>query len=64
MIQSSKFSDTWEITCDNCSHEFIEIEASSFTDMITELKQLGWIIRKDEEEDEWNHYCPECGLSR
>ena len=51
----------WEITCDRCSTEFLEIDANSFIEAVKELKREGWHVFKNYN-DEWTHTCPECGL--
>lgn len=61
MISKSKFAGTWDVTCDRCSVEYIEIEVDGFRDVVKELKSLGWSIQKDEN-DEWVHTCLDCGL--
>ena len=61
MITQNKHTKSWGITCDRCSTEFIEIEVDSFIGAVEELKELGWNVFKNED-DEWTHTCLECGL--
>ena len=61
MITQNKHTKLWEITCDRCSTEFLEIEVDSFIEAVKELKREGWSVFKNED-DEWTHTCPECGL--
>ena len=61
MITQNKHTKLWEVTCDRCSTEFLEIEADSFMEVVAELKREGWSVFKNED-DEWTHTCLECGL--
>ena len=61
MITKNKHTGLWEITCDRCSTEFIEIETDNFMEAVEGLKREGWNVFKNED-DKWTHTCPECGL--
>jgi hypothetical protein len=51
-------SDIYEVSCDYCSED-IEIDSGGdWQDMINQLKEEGWQIRKIDEE--WHHACLEC----
>lgn len=59
MIERS--ADAYEVTCDHKGcNEFIEIDrANSWSEMIAELKEAGWVIYKDADGD-FCHKCPIC----
>ena len=61
MISFNNRSRNWDITCDRCSTEFLEIEADSFMEAVKELKREGWNVFKNED-NEWTHTCLDCGL--
>lgn len=61
MITQNKHTKLWDITCDRCSTECLEIDADSFVEAVKELKSKGWSVFKNDS-DEWTHTCPECGL--
>ncbi len=61
MITQNRHTKLWEITCDRCSTEYLEIDADSFVEAVKELKREGWSVFKNED-DEWTHTCTECGL--
>ena len=63
MITKNNHTMLWDITCDRCSTEYVEIEADSFIEAVQELKSLGWSIFKNED-NEWTHTCLECGILR
>lgn len=44
-------------TCDECGDKNYG-GTLEFHDFVQQLKEDGWRIRKDE--DEWQHFCPEC----
>jgi hypothetical protein len=48
--------------CDDCGHttEGVIVGVTDFHEFVRELKDHGWTVRKDED-DEWRHYCsPDC----
>jgi len=61
VLTRNKHTGDYEATCDHCSTEYEDLETSDFLEAIRLLKELGWYIFKDEE-DEWNHSCPNCGM--
>ncbi len=45
--------------CDGCGHE--TDPHKDFQDMIDEAKATGWLITKDDDDDDtWVHYCTAC----
>lgn len=51
----------FEVECDNCPHS-VEIDEEEWMDMIQELKDEGWLIRKvvNDKGEHWVHLCPDC----
>ena len=49
----------WDITCDRCSIEYLEVEADSFTEAVIEIRREGWSVYNDG--IEWVHACGDCG---
>ena len=60
MIVKNKKTGLWDVTCDECSTEFDEIEADDFRDVVKILKKKHWDLLKIE--DEWEHLCPMCSI--
>jgi hypothetical protein len=60
MITKSKHIGGWEVTCDFCSTEVLEIECNDFSDVINVMKDNGWKVYKDRS-GEWVHECFDCG---
>lgn len=64
MIESTKYDinyKVWyeyEISCDGCSTETLEIEADDWNDMLRELKAEGWTNRP--KDNGWEQLCPDC----
>lgn len=59
MIERDQGFNTFEVSCDECP-EATEIDTDGdWSAMIAELKEHGWSIRKDAD-DEWTHICPAC----
>lgn len=51
----------WEVSCDGCSagEERIDMDdAPTFQDVVKEIKERDWVVRKNGRE--WEHLCPEC----
>lgn len=61
MIENNKLDDNFIVHCDGCP-EYVIIETSDFTEMIKELKELGWNIKYKGGggSDEYAHYCDVC----
>lgn len=45
--------------CDACA-DTLDTGTDDFGDARAELSAERWQTRKDEDTDEWNHYCPSC----
>lgn len=45
--------------CDGCD-DTLETGTDEFGEAREELKAERWITRKDEDTDDWVHYCPAC----
>jgi hypothetical protein len=60
MIERDSFDgDIYEVSCDYCSED-IEIDSGGdWQDMIRDIKEKGWKIKKMNDED-WQHMCPDC----
>lgn len=46
-------------TCDNCEDIF-ETQEQDFRTAVSSLKGEGWKIVKNDETNQWEHYCPDC----
>lgn len=60
-----KVKDEFVAECNDCGTEeyggTIDIKSQSgFREFVQLLKDQGWRIKKDDDSDEWKHYCPEC----
>jgi hypothetical protein len=44
--------------CDNCGEDF-DSDTDEFMEAVTALKDEGWKIAKNEDDD-WVHFCPGC----
>ncbi len=44
--------------CNECGCEEAGGVTDDFRAFVDELKAMGWLIRK--EDDEWQHICPDC----
>ena len=48
-----------EATCNECGAE--EYGGNmDFREFVEDLKEQGWKVYRDEEEDTWQHLCPDC----
>lgn len=61
MIERNRHTKCFDVTCDSCSTEYLEVETEDFKAVIREIKLEGWSVFKDDD-DEWNHTCPNCGI--
>lgn len=48
----------FDVSCDTCSAGEERIESQEFTEVVKEIKDLGWRVRPDS--DGWEHTCPDC----
>lgn len=63
MIEQDHFDeDIFEVACDYCSEDIDIDSGGDWTDMISQIKELGWRMRKVD--DEWRHMCPTCVKER
>ena len=47
----------YDVNCDHCSYNW-QFEVEDWGDLMTQMKDDGWTIRKKGEE--WEHVCSEC----
>lgn len=59
MIEREKGTHNVIFYCDGCI-EYFESETEDFSEAIEKLKAEKWMITKDEQDDIWEHFCPEC----
>lgn len=59
MIERNEFGYT--IDCDKCPN-YHNHDSEFFQSAIDEIKELGWKIRKTN--DEWEHICPVCAEAK
>lgn len=59
MIERNRHMGGYDVTCDFCSSEYLEMEVETFSDVINGIKDLGWRVFKDRT-GEWKHECFEC----
>ncbi len=59
MIEKLEFN-CWDVYCDRCERqEYLELtECHTFNDVISEIKERDWFIKKVN--GEWEHYCYNC----
>ena len=63
MIERDAFDgDVFEIACDSCPEDIELDTGGDWGDLIKQLKDDGWKIRKEGEE--WKHYCPGCATKK
>ena len=48
------------LTCDECADTYDEYDADDFKQMIKDAKTDDWKIFRDDDTDEWLHWCPNC----
>lgn len=54
------YDNVYYVNCDFCEYQgFFEFGEDEFAGMIEEMKESGWKVFKDEN-DEWTHKCPDC----
>ena len=56
-IERERESDQILITCDGCHDVLISEEGLDFDEVVTDLKESGWKMKKDRD---WQHFCPAC----
>lgn len=56
MIERSNHNEIMFV-CDGCG-EAEQTGSKEFTEALAEVKQAGWVARK--EDDEWQHLCGDC----
>ena len=58
MISKNKHTGLWDVTCDRCSVETMEVEADDFVAAVRLVRWANWSVYKDV--DGWVHACPDC----
>jgi hypothetical protein len=48
----------YTVQCDGCGLEEVYDDIEYWDEIITNIKNDDWVIRK--KDDEWYHYCPDC----
>lgn len=50
---------TYDFHCDGCSVGAACFDADTTQEAVSKAKEAGWKVRKLD--DEWHHFCPDCG---
>jgi len=51
--------------CDGKScHDFLETEGYDFSEALTEMRSKSWSSEKDDDSQEWLHFCDICTLCK
>lgn len=59
MIEKLGFDD-YEIFCDGCGKLLENYGDQDFYGTIEEAKSQGWLVRKNRDSGEWEHFCTKC----
>ena len=58
-------ADTWEMHCDGCPEaDARDADDFSFRGFVQEMRRAGWLAVLANEDDEWEHFCPDCAAGR
>jgi len=51
---------SFTVKCDECGEDLVDVFLGTFYELVEAIKREGWLIWKDNDTGEWEHYCTEC----